>query len=63
MGKAGENAYNDAVRITESAILVVEILNGNFSHVKDGTVFDLSGMNAQQKQLLLDALKKGHFGL
>jgi RHS repeat-associated protein len=63
MGKDGKKAYDDAVKMTESALIIVEVLNGNFSHVQNGTTFDLSGMNADQKTKLIDALKKGNFGL
>jgi len=62
-GKDGQKAYNDAVNITTSALIVVEVLNGNFSHVQSGTSFDLSGMSSEQKAKLLDALHKGNFGL
>lgn len=62
-GAEGKKAYDGAVDITTSALLVVEVLNGNFSHIQSGTTFDLSGMNAGQKSKLLDALTKGNFTL
>jgi RHS repeat-associated protein len=62
LGEEGKKALNQANKITESALLVVEVLNGNFSHVQTGTTFDLSGMNTEQKTKLIEALKKGNFG-
>ena len=62
-GPEGKKAYSAATKITESALLVVEALNGNFSHIQNGTTFDLSGMNQEQKKQLITALAKGHFGL
>lgn len=63
LGKDGKQAYADATKITESALIVVEVMNGNFSHVQNGTTFDLSGMNGDQKKQFVDALKKGNYGL
>ena len=46
-GAEGQKAYDGAVNVTTSALLVVEVLNGNFSHVQSGTTLDLSGMNGK----------------
>jgi hypothetical protein len=62
-GREGKKAYADAMKITESALMVVEVLNGNFSNVKHGTSFDLSGMNEEQKKKFISALSKGNFSL
>ena len=59
----GIKAYGEAIKVTETAILVVEILNGNYKNVKSGTMLYLSGMNAEQKKQLLDALDKGNLTL
>lgn len=44
-GDKGPQAWDAATSISESAIMVVEMMNNNFSHIKDGTTLDLSGMN------------------
>jgi RHS repeat-associated protein len=54
-GEKGQLAFKNAMSISESAVLVVEMLNGNFSHIQDGTTLDVSGMNKEQFQKVLDA--------
>lgn len=48
LGKKGKAAFNNAVGITESAILVMEALNGKFDNLQDGMNLDVSGMSGQQ---------------
>ena len=62
-GADGTKAYDEAVNITISALVIVEILNGNFSHIKNGTKLETTGMNAEQKKKLHEALVKGNFGI
>jgi hypothetical protein len=57
-GKDGLNAYKNGMNITESAVLVVQMLNGNYSNVKDGTTIEISGMNSKQLSQLIDAALK-----
>lgn len=49
-------SQSEARSITKSAILVREILDGNFSNYKIGTKLDLTGMNANQKIDILNRL-------
>jgi len=60
MGRTEEGiqAWGQASSITESALVVVEILNNNFSNVQDGKVLDFSGMNKDQLKQVLDAALK-----
>lgn len=41
--------------ISESAVIITQMLNGNFNNVKDGTSLNISGMNKGQFQQVLDA--------
>ncbi len=59
-GKDGQQAFNNAMSISESALVVIEMLNNNFSHVVDGTVLDISGMNKDQFQQIKDAAFKSN---
>jgi hypothetical protein len=58
LGEEGLNAYKNGMKITESAVLVVEILNQNYSNIKDGTTIEISGMNKKQLNQLVDAALK-----
>ena len=57
-GEDGLNAYKNGMSITESAVLVVQMLNGNYSNIKDGTTIEISGMNKKQLNQLIDAALK-----
>ena len=57
-GEDGLNAYKSGMNITESAVLVVQMLNGNYSNIKDGTTIEISGMNSKQLGQLVDAALK-----
>jgi hypothetical protein len=35
----------------------------NFSHAPDGTKVDFNGMDEEQRKKVLEAMKKGNFGL
>jgi hypothetical protein len=55
----GNNRAEDyAKQITESAIIVMEALNGDFSHLKDGMDLDISGMGYDQYFDLVNTLLK-----
>lgn len=57
-GAEGFQAWQDAVGITESAVMITEMLNGNFSNVSDGTTLDISGMGQKEFSQLIDVLMK-----
>ena len=38
--------------------MVVEMLNNNFSHIENGTTLNISGMNKEQFQKVMDAAVK-----
>jgi hypothetical protein len=55
---SGFQSWHDATSLTESAVMVVEMLNGNYSNVQEGTTLEITGMNQDQfKQLVNAALK------
>jgi len=59
LGDFGNNAAEgQAMSITESALIVVEALNGDFSNLKEGTQLDISGMGSKQLNILVKALLK-----
>lgn len=57
-GLEGTQAFDNAMSISESAVVVTEMVNNNFSHVKDGTTLNISGMNKEQFQKVVDAALK-----
>lgn len=57
-GEEGLEAYSNGMNITESAVLVVQMLNGDYSNIKDGTSIEISGMNQKQLAQLVDAALK-----
>jgi hypothetical protein len=53
----------EAGRITRSALIVVEVLRGNKTNLKDGETLDLRGMsNDQMQQFLTSLIKLGFNG-
>ena len=51
----GKIAFKEAVSLTESAITVTEMLNGNFAHVSNGMTLNTSGMSKEQLQNVVKA--------
>jgi hypothetical protein len=51
-------AEGQAMSITESAVIVVGILNGDFSNLKEGSQLDVSGMGGKEFSQLVDAILK-----
>lgn len=49
-------SYN-AMQITKSAVLVIQILQGNFSNVVPGMTLNLTGMSSEQQQQVMQRLK------
>jgi len=54
----GNAAEGQAKNITESALIVIEVLNGDFSNLKDGTELDISGMGRNELDTLIQSLLK-----
>ena len=58
LNKDGKIAFDKAKSISESAVLVTEMLNNKFDNIKDGTSLNISGMsNGQFQQVINSALK------
>ena len=56
MGSISGPSYN-AMQITKSAVLVIQILQGNFSNVVPGMTLNLTGMSSEQQQQVMQRLK------
>jgi RHS repeat-associated protein len=54
----GNVAEDQAKNITESALIVIEVLNGDFSNLKDGMELDISGMGRDELGTLIQSLLK-----
>lgn len=57
-GDKGQIAFDKAMSISESAVLVTEMLNGKFDNIKDGTSLNISGMNKDQFQQVINSALK-----
>ncbi len=57
-GEEGAQAWEDAKSITESAVLVAQMMNGDFSNIRDGTTIETSGMGAKELVRLIDTVYK-----
>jgi hypothetical protein len=53
------NTMNKAIDVTVSALIVTEIMSGDYSHVKDGMTLNVSGMTANQLTSFLQSLSSG----
>jgi RHS repeat-associated protein len=51
-------AEGQAMSITESAVIIVGILNGDFSNLKEGSQLDVSGMSAKEFSKLVNSILK-----
>ena len=56
-----EKLFNEARKATKGAILVHQILNGNYSNLQDGQKVYTEGMSKSQMKRLDKALRKGGF--
>lgn len=51
-------AEGQAASITDSAIIVAEVLNGDYSNLSAGSTLDISGMGSKELKTLINAVLK-----
>ena len=55
----GQEAYGKATEVTEGAIMVTEIMSGDYSHVTNNMSMDVDGMTDSQFGQFIQELLKG----
>ena len=48
----------NAMRITNSAIVIIEMMNGKYDNLKSGSVLDITGMTEAQRKSTVSLLEK-----